>query len=625
MTRPTYTQSNVAYDYAIDGVPYFSAASADTPYVRETSDWRREQLDTSTEPGEQSLNDWWRRSQASFHLGAGLNFYDPAGEVVAYGRQRTQQYRFQASRGVDVWTPGQVKLLRKCTQGAAITATAQIASYSAGGEEGVLFSDGTAIKKFRASDGNVATVTWGGSTTVYDLAVNGGTYFVSCDAGVYSGALPAGGGTKWYTFPASITRSTFGWVKDRLIVCANEKVYECPVPVASPPAAMPAPLFTHPTSSWKWTGVAAGPDAIYLSGYVGDTSTIYATTLETASAGAAPTLAVPYVVAELPRGEVVLSMISYMGTYVVLGTNLGVRVCLISEGGGLTIGPLSIESDGPVYALAVRRRFVWAGGHFPTGTGTSALYRLDLSTPVDSNALLFPWAPDLESPSGNTVVGLAPIGQSGRTAFLTSNNSLIVEHATDLVTSGWLETGKIRFDTWEDKLFQFLKANDLPGAGTIKASWRGEDATLTDIYTWNTASIRQINVDATDGEPHAHVSFRFTLTQGSATVSPTFTGYQVLGQPSGVRQRNIRLALLCQMREGPVGRRTVERDVWPRVQALEAAERKGAVVVYQDFGTGEQRLVRIDKVQFVSQETPEQRPGRAQPGGVLLVTLVAVD
>ena len=123
MTRPTYTQSNVAYDYAIDGVPYFSAASADTPMVRETSDWRREQLDTSTEPGEQSLNDWWRRSQASFHLGAGLNFYDPAGEVVAYGRQRTQQYRFQASRGVDVWTPGQVKLLRKCTQGAAISST----------------------------------------------------------------------------------------------------------------------------------------------------------------------------------------------------------------------------------------------------------------------------------------------------------------------------------------------------------------------------------------------------------------------------------------------------------------------------------------------------------------------
>ena len=132
-------------------------------------------------------------------------------------------------------------------------------------------------------------------------------------------------------------------------------------------------------------------------------------------------------------------------------------------------------------------------------------------------------------------------------------------------------------------------------------------------------------VDAADGEPHAHVSFRFELTQGSATVSPTFTGYQVLAQPSGVRQRNIRLALLCQMKEGPVGRRTVERDVWPRVTALEAAERKGAVVVFQDFGTGEQRLVRIDKVQFVSQETPEQRPGRAQPGGVLLVTLVAVD
>lgn len=622
MTRPEYTGTNAAYDYALNGVPFFSAASADTPYVRDTSDWRREQFDASTEPGEQSLNDWWRRSQSSFHLGAGLTFYDPQSEATSYGSPKTQQYRFADSKGCNVWTPGQVTLLRGVDTPEAVTGNSRLAGYSAGGEEGVIFNDGTAIKR-RTSAGATSTISWGSSSTVYDICVNGGTYFVACDAGVYAGALPGSAGSKLYNFPASVTRARFGWAKERLIVCANRKVYECPTEVSSPPVAMPAALYEHPTTGWTWSGVASGPDAIYLSGYVGDTSAIYATWLESSTAGSPPVLSVPTVIAELPRGEVALSIISYMGTYLVLGTSLGVRVCLIREGGGLILGPLSIETEGPVYGLAVRQRFVWTGGNYVGST--TGLYRLDLSTPLDSDALMFPYARDLECTTGGSVIGVAPLGQTGRMAFTTYAGTLAVEKASDLVSSGWLETGRVRFDTWEDKVFQFLKVNDLPGAGTLKASWRGEDAVLTDIYTWATDTIKQVNVDATDGEPHAHVAFRFTLTRSGTTVSPRLTGYQILGQPSGVRQRAIRLALLCFPKEGPAGRRTVERSVWDRVENIEAAEEKGAVVVFQDFGTGERRLVRIDKTQFVSQQTGEQRPARAEPGGVLLVTLLAVD
>lgn len=624
MTRPEFDGDHAAYDYALNGIPFFGAASADTPYVRDTSDWRREQFDASTEPGEQSLNDWWRRSQSSFHLGAGLSFYDPQSEATSYGSPKTQQYRFADSQGVDVWTPGQVTLLRSCSTPEAITGNSRLAGYSVGGEEGVIFNDGTTLKK-HTSAGVTSSISWGSSSTVYDLCVNGGTYFVACDAGIYAGALPGSAGSKLYDFPASITRARFGWVKERLIVCANRKVYECPTSVSSPPAAMPAALYEHPTSGWVWSGVASGPDAIYLSGYVGDTSAIYATWLETTTAGSPPTLSVPTVVAELPRGEVALSIISYMGTYLVIGTNLGVRVCLIREGGGVVIGPLSIEAAGAgVYGLAVRQRFVWAGGYL--AGGKSGLYRLDLSNPLDSDSLLFPYARDLEVTAAGSVIGVAPVGQTGRMAFTTYAGTLAVESASTLVSSGWLETGRIRFDTWEDKVFQFLKVNDLPGAGTLKASWRGEDAVLTDLYTWATDTIKQVNVDATDGEPHAHVAFRFTLTRSGTTVSPRLTGYQILGQPSGVRQRAIRLALLCFRKESPTGgRRSVERSTWDRIEAIEAAEEKGAVVVFQDFGTGERRLVRIDKTQFVSQETGEQRSGRADPGGILLVTLLAVD
>ncbi len=37
---------------------------------------KREQIDQTTEPGEQSFTGWWFRSQSSFHLGAGAKFFE---------------------------------------------------------------------------------------------------------------------------------------------------------------------------------------------------------------------------------------------------------------------------------------------------------------------------------------------------------------------------------------------------------------------------------------------------------------------------------------------------------------------------------------------------------------------
>ena len=93
-----------AYDVAIGGLPFFFAISDSKPYLRQTAPFRKDQFDNGSEPGEQSLTGWWIRSQSSFHGGTGIKFYDPsAGETVAH--------RFADSKGVDVWTKGEVTLL----------------------------------------------------------------------------------------------------------------------------------------------------------------------------------------------------------------------------------------------------------------------------------------------------------------------------------------------------------------------------------------------------------------------------------------------------------------------------------------------------------------------------------
>jgi hypothetical protein len=91
---------------AIHGHAYL----ADPTYERETVQVIRQQADTSSEAGEQSLTPLglWRRSQESWHHGAGQAFLDGR-----QGDEATDPHRFRSSKGIDAWTRGQVSLLNK--------------------------------------------------------------------------------------------------------------------------------------------------------------------------------------------------------------------------------------------------------------------------------------------------------------------------------------------------------------------------------------------------------------------------------------------------------------------------------------------------------------------------------
>jgi hypothetical protein len=111
-----YDVTNLSYDLSIDGKPWFIQSSDETPHRRSTAPYRKQQIDQSREPGEQSLTGWWMRSQSSFHCGAGIKFYDPgAGESIGY--------RFYDSQGLNVWEKGKVVLLKDTTRGHYTTTT----------------------------------------------------------------------------------------------------------------------------------------------------------------------------------------------------------------------------------------------------------------------------------------------------------------------------------------------------------------------------------------------------------------------------------------------------------------------------------------------------------------------
>jgi hypothetical protein len=500
--------------------------------------------------------------------------------------------------------------------------------------QGVMYSNATGTVRRYLTDGTAVTLSgggWSSSLDIIDIDVDGFYVYVMNASGIYVCGLGDNAGAvasfNTMTFSSSPSRGVLRVVKDRLIVGANASLYNTAPGSGS---ALPSAFYVHPNPQWTWTGVASSGDAIFYSGYSGNQSAVFASILETASAGSVPTVSIPFTVAELPPGEVIYSMITYLNTYIVLGTSQGVRVGLIGNNGQIQLGPLSVITDLPVYALSARGSYMWAGGQ--SYYGSAGLYRLDLSSPLSSDELRFPWARDLEADQTvrGSIVGIAPLGLTDRMAFGVTGSGLWVEHETNKTNNdAYLITGRIRFDTWENKIFQYLKAQVKVNPGLFSIDvYDDSDSLLTSPVTaYSTASRSTFYVDGSDGEPHNYLTYIFSLARDSTDPSkgPIFKGYQVLAQPANVRQRSIRLALLCYPKEVPTGRRRVERSTWDRITGLETAERKGAVVRFQDFGTGESRLVRIEKTEFVAQSTGEQRADRQNPGGILLVTLTTVD
>jgi hypothetical protein len=99
-----YSATGVSYDVAFAGLPFFIAASDDSPYRRVTAQYRKQQYDQTREAGEQSLTGWWFRSQSSFHLGQGIKYFEPA-------QDEGLRFQYTESKGCDVWTKGQVSLI----------------------------------------------------------------------------------------------------------------------------------------------------------------------------------------------------------------------------------------------------------------------------------------------------------------------------------------------------------------------------------------------------------------------------------------------------------------------------------------------------------------------------------
>ena len=423
-TSAYWQNTSDSYDVALGGQPFFYAISDARPYIRQTAPYKKDQFDNGAEPGEQSLTGWWIRSQSSFHGGTGIKFYDPsAGETVTH--------RFTDSKNVNVWTKGQATLLKDTSQAHVTThpigsdgrSPQQLRSIKWGSNNGVLLHDGYDVDKIDSTGAETHFVDYnsGADDKVYAICDDGTTaYWVTNDTGpagkleVNKKVLTADSSTAatvmFTAVGITVTNAVMEYVKDRIVMCANNKIYEFSTSASSLPTA----LYTHSDTDVVFTSITASGPAIYISAYSGIQSFIYKFTLNTS--GVMPTLTTAITAAEMPAGEIIHKIYYYLG-YMMIGTNKGIRAAVVSDqDGSINYGPLIVETTQPCYDFAARDRFVWCA---TSVGGEPGVIRIDLGNEIET--LRFAYANDIyyTGVSGVDTTSCAFLGETDRLAFCT--------------------------------------------------------------------------------------------------------------------------------------------------------------------------------------------------------------
>ena len=726
-TGTIWQNTGNTYDCAIAGIPFLSAIRDDRPYERATSPFRKQQFDSQRDPGEQSLSNWWLRSQSSFHAGEGITFYDPLSNPYS-DTISTNSYRVKESYGVDIWTQGQVSLLRDTTQGhgtnGAVDATykrplqhmfsAKWTNTTA--KQGVILHDGYDLDRID-SNGNIehwVDYTPGVTDKVFSACSDGQTiYWITNDTTggkmrmekkAISATTATTATVMWTAASTSVTRATINYVKQRIVLAANNEIYEMPVSQAS----APSPVYTHPSSSYIFSSIAASGTAVYVAGYEGVKSSIFKFNLT--DAGAFPTLTSAITAAELPVGEIVHRIFYYLG-YMMIGTNLGVRVASIDAYGSITYGPLLIHTSQPVYDFCARDTYVWAAAGVNTEPG---LIRIDLSTELGQGTLRFAYAHDIhyDDYTGQVTTACAFIGDTDQIMFATaatavdmlvstkaatggvatltmssahnlsvgnkvwvtgvgspfdstnttgaftvatvpttssftytisststiattsapSTSTVVIignaymEHATQLRTSGYVETGLIRFNTLEPKNFKRVVGRGDFTYGSMSIQTRDLATNLYDIVQYDAAvGNPEVTITQPNGAQDA-IGLRFVIYRDPTdnTKGSILKGYQLKAVPATPRSRIITIPLMNFDTETDKYNSTIgyEGRAIERLAALEDAETGGDVVTWQDFRTGEIRQCLIEEVKFTDVTPPDKR--FTGYGGIITLTIRTV-
>jgi hypothetical protein len=515
------------FPVALNGRPYQLDIKSNA-FSRQFDDRVRSSVDQSTEPGEAAINTQglWRRSQSSWHFGAGQEYSDTADSEL---------FRFKNSKGVYVWDRGQCSLLPDTT---LASASANSNLYMATASDRLYSADDQALK-FTTDFVAFTTVTSTAASAIYSIASDGFNVFYSYANGDID-QTNAGISTS-SAYITGIEAGYLAYVRGRFMVAGQgadkRKIWNITTAPGSS-ANNPTALFTHPNSDFNWVGFAGGQNNIYCAGYAGNKSLIYKTTIKPDGTA----LDIPTVAGELPLGEVIQAIDAYLG-FIVIGLQNGLRFCSSDSDGNLVIGPL-IETGSPVTAFSAIGKFIYFA-YTNFDTVSTGIGRLDVSTQITTNQPVY--ASDLMATGQGAIVDIHEF--DGKPVFTVAGLGAYRQHATDLVASGFLDSGIYRWGVPDSKFIPKWDLRTKPLKGSISVSVTADGGSVRDVGTQSLlGSLESTFNGYEDRVFEAEARIVFTRSATNPAEGPTLTRWLGRAYAAPLRSQLFSVPLLLHHR-----------------------------------------------------------------------------
>ena len=603
-----YKREDFAASYAIGNTPWLSAANDQNRISRITTTYQKERIDQGSSAGENSLSNWWLRSATSWHNGAGERYYDA---------NDSDLYRFYESNNIDVWNTGELTLLKATTN----LSTASVSNpVTVSG--GTFYIENSTLKFYNQTTNASTSIALTGGATPHKLTTDGIYAIVGASDGVYD-VTTAGAVRKLWDLPTyaapTWTVQSIAYVKERIIIGALEGTTEVGIYEASRVYTTPTPKLDSGHERWDTANTATVVNSIteFNSAIVvGYTQGVVSRVISFAIDEASPLAAIkdPIVIAELPRGETLNQIRSYLSEYVVLATSAGLRIGTQSTDGlSFTYGPLIITS--PIADVAFNDAYIYAVKNV---NNTSGLWRIDLGTPVGGG---YAYAADITI-SGGAATGVAFIGNTGR-KFITATSGAWLESATVLAETGYLKSGWIRWGTAEKKQPVSIAIRATGTGGTVNFTVEDQEGRSSGIGSVPLTGSSDVQLSAAL-QPADHFEITVTLNRSTSntSVGPILEEWQCRALPAPLRSRTITVPLLCYEEERDSNGVTRVSSPAERVKYLERIEQNGGAVLFQDFSWEEERVCTIRAIQFEQNSPP---PFASGFGGIVTVQLQTID
>lgn len=582
------------FPVAINGRPYMVDMKSGQ-LARGFEQRVRDSVDQSTAPGEAAINPGglWRRGEVSWHYGAGQKYADTA---------ESQDYRFYKSKGVNVWTKGQLTLLNatKLSYGSALTTshmvvqdgrvyvsfngdvrysadpytsiTATVTNVSA--SAGTITYTTSAAHGFTA--GQVVDIT-GIVPTAYNLTgatlatasgtsftiTNGATgTFVSGGSAVQrpvwsnctgepggSCAAMATDGYKIYlAFPTDgirqiIPNTSISAISGTKFVNSNDSYYMLGFAKNFMFGSHDHVLNTIASGGSKTARITPEDEEFRWVGVATGQNAIYA-------AGYSGKKSLVYKITIKADGTLDAGVVALeLPTGEVISAISGsLGFILIGTNKGVRfcstdsnsnlVAGQIIPTSGPVKKFTSTDRFVWFTWSNYDGVSTG-LGRLDLSTFTSANTPAF--ATDLMYTSTADVLNL--ITFDDKHCFVVSGIGAIAEDTANLVASGSIETGHYRWGIPDRKFVAKVDTRSLPLTGTIESYMALDGGNYDLLGTWEGSGDTENSFSGSDDHT-IEAQFKFVLNRQSALVGPTLTRWAARAYAAPFRSQFFRVPVL---------------------------------------------------------------------------------